>query len=195
MVKLELPVVAQNETPALCGPCGGECCKHMPGAYHPAQFGPDLTGVYELLKAGRASIDWWEGDVVQFRDETGKRLPSVAIPNRGYFLRPAIKTGRRAGPPLFAFMAPPDGDGGVFDPTYGGECVNLGPTGCSLPFAERPINCQALVANPDRNPDKDVHCLVTPELNKPGLVVAWNPYAPKLKEIGDRVVTEAYARA
>ena len=55
MSKLELPVVANNEAADTCRACGGECCKQMPGSYHPAQFGPDLEGVYELLKAGKRS--------------------------------------------------------------------------------------------------------------------------------------------
>lgn len=194
MVRLELPVVVQNETPDLCGPCGGECCKNMPGAYHPAQFGPDLEGVYELLAAGKASIDWWEGDTVKYPDAAGE-LVKVEIPHQGYFLRPAIKPGRRTPPSALASLfGADDGDGGVFDPTYGGECVNLGPTGCALAYADRPLNCQALVANPDRDQEAGVMCHVDPALNKPGLVVAWNPYAPKLREIGDRVQTEAYAR-
>lgn len=194
MPVLELPVVAKNETPDTCRACGGDCCKSMPGSYHPAQFGPDLAGVYELLRDGRASIDRWEGSEVKLRREDGK-TEYVPIPNQGYYLRPAIKTGRRKGVPLFAFMATPDGDGGVFDLSYGGECVHLGAAGCGLKFEDRPLNCQALVANPARNPDRDVYCRTPEEFNKPGLVIAWNPYAPKLEEIGRRAEDERYRRA
>lgn len=188
--RLELPVVPNNENPALCRKCGGDCCKEMPGSYHPAQFGPALEGVAELLRAGKASIDWWEGDSVDARGADGKKT-YVPIPHKGYYLRPAIKPGRRKGPPLFSFFAGPDGDGGVFDPSFGGECVNLTPAGCSLAFADRPLNCQALAPDPDRDPARGRFCDGEDLAhNKPGLVIAWNPLSPLLEKIGRQVEGE-----
>lgn len=54
---------------------------------------------------------------------------------RGYYLRPAIKNDTR-----------------TFSPAWGGECANLGPEGCALPFQARPRGCRELV------PHKSMRC-------------------------------------
>lgn len=182
----DLPVIEKNETPIICGACRKSCCKAMPGSYHPKQFGPNLEGVAELLRAGLASIDWWDGQDLYWHDAAGKREYTV-LEHRGLFLRPAIKPGRRKGEPLFLFCGTPDGDGGVFDPTYGGECVRLvDGKGCSLEFRDRPVNCQGLVANPDPNG----HCLTSAEHSKAGMILAWQPFSEALERIGHEVERE-----
>lgn len=187
MPKLELPTVPRNETPDVCGPCGGECCKQLPGLYHPAQFGADLAGVYELLKSGRAAIDNWDGGEVYYTDDDGQRVTVDLEHSPAYYLRPAVKPHWQKQPSgiaswLFAAAA---GSGGVFDQTWGGECVNLTDSGCSLSWDDRPVNCRGLVAK-----DGGRNCKTPAEFDKPALVVAWQPFALALGEIGRRVKRE-----
>ncbi len=56
-----------------CLLCKGNCCKRLPGPYHPSDFPKPITVGYllELLKSKKVVIDWWE-----------KRG------SPGYFLRP-----------------------------------------------------------------------------------------------------------
>jgi hypothetical protein len=100
-----------------CASCG-KCCKSLPGAHLPNDFGIDLVeGVRSALATGRYAIDWWEGDVID-----GGDLSSVM------FIRPATK-GK---------------EGTVFDPSWGGECTFLTTSGCSLPREKMPSECKAL---------------------------------------------------
>ena len=64
------------ENPKLCSECGGACCKAMPGACFPVDFGRDEDLVAEALASGRYCVDWWEN----FEDG-----------HAGYYVRPAIK--------------------------------------------------------------------------------------------------------
>lgn len=110
----------------LCASCG-KCCKSLPGAHLPDDFGIDmLEQVRAALASGRYAIDWWEGDVIEDGD-----LSSVM------FLRPATK-GK---------------EGVVYDPSWGGECTFLTDTGCSLHRSKMPAECKAL--RPTRTPDGD----------------------------------------
>lgn len=102
---------------SFCASCG-KCCKSLPGAHVPDDFGIDmLEQVRVALSGGRYAIDWWEGDVIE-----GGELSAVM------FLRPATK-GK---------------EGTVFDPSWGGECTFLTSTGCSLPRHKMPAECKAL---------------------------------------------------
>lgn len=101
----------------LCASCG-QCCKAYPGSYTPADFGEDVEGrLTELLRGGRTTIDWWEGDVAE-----PEELMHV------YFPRPAMKLR----------------EGLVMHPGWDGECTHLGPDGCGLPRAEMPEQCRSL---------------------------------------------------
>lgn len=56
---------------SLCTPCGGNCCKTYPGIVSPEDVGaPDLERMTQrlevMLRSGRYTIDWWEGDDVEF---------------------------------------------------------------------------------------------------------------------------------
>lgn len=100
-----------------CRSCG-KCCKSLPGAHTPDDFGIDLLeGVRAALASGRYSLDWWEGDVVQ-----------PAEMSTVLFLRPATK-GK---------------EGTLFDGSWGGECTFLTAAGCSLPRDKMPAECKAL---------------------------------------------------
>jgi len=59
-----------------CTSCNGECCKRLPGIYHPDQFESweEIRGL--ILSAG-ACIDWWEDQ------------------KKGYFVRPRAKNAIR----------------------------------------------------------------------------------------------------
>jgi len=105
------------EDKAICAACGGKLgCKTMPCAAFPADFGKThsaiLRGVRAALKTGNWSIDWWEGDPREGKNERAC----------GYFVRPATVKGR----------------GVHFDPSWGGTCVFLKTDGCALPFEKRP---------------------------------------------------------
>lgn len=105
------------EPGAFCKACG-KCCKSLPGAHIPADFGLDLLeGTRAKLASGRYALDWWEGDVV-----TPEELTVVL------FLRPATK----------------GSEGKIYDGSWGGECTFLTADGCSLPRDEMPGECKAL---------------------------------------------------
>mgnify|MGYP003405811741 FL=1 len=107
-----LPVV----NAALCGPCGGRCCKSMPGAAMPEDFA-DLAALEAAILTGRWTLDWLVGDVVYPYD-----LDRVLFP------RPAI-VGCEGSPSHGA---------------YGGQCTFLGATGCELAYERRPVECREL---------------------------------------------------
>lgn len=86
----------------------GDCCKSLPGAFHPNDR--TMEQFIELLRIGVASIDWYEGDELT------------------YYVRPATLSGRNT----------------LMDPSWGGECVNLGPTGCGLTRDDMPSECREL---------------------------------------------------
>lgn len=110
-----------NEKPDICSACGGQCCKHGPGAYHWKDLGhteAQIRATAEaLIGAGLAQIDWWEA-----------RTPQ-------YYLRPAVKAEQGA-------------NYRVFSPSWGGECVYLTPTGCLLSYKARPRACRRLTPEP-----------------------------------------------
>lgn len=71
----------------------------------------------EAFRSGKYAIDWREGD--PRKNGGGLR--------KTYFIRPATKNSRE-----------------LFDSIWGGECVLLTPSGCSLAPAERPSGCRLL---------------------------------------------------
>lgn len=58
----ELPILNNNETPSLCGECGGKCCKGMAGWYHPEQV-LDILKEYKDTKKlpSNIKIDAYDG--------------------------------------------------------------------------------------------------------------------------------------
>ena len=64
--------IQNNENTQLCAECGGKCCKHYGGFYHPSDFDTvDLEPLSTLIDEGGISIDWY----------------NCADGSRGYFLR------------------------------------------------------------------------------------------------------------
>lgn len=114
--KKRLPVYVDKAT---CAECGGECCKSMPGIYSPEDFGaPDRVVMKRRIEAAflanTACVDWWEG-----------KLGGAYSPKH---VRPQIARAY----------------GRLRDPSWGGECSLLTPTGCSLAHDDRPYGCRAL---------------------------------------------------
>jgi len=81
-----------------------------------------------------------------------------------YYVRPATK----------------DAIGKLFDPSWGGECVFLEKTGCSLPHDNRPAGCRLLEPN---KPDCIAHGASKFEAGK-----AWERY--ELKSIAKKLIRE-----
>lgn len=123
--RVSLPMARSYERPDVCGACGGNCCKSMPGAAMPSDFGSSAeeiaANLSDAFATGKWAIDWWEGDP---RDDGGDDL------DRAYFIRPATTGGR-----------------GLFDPSWGGRCVFLGDAGCEI-FERRPSGCRGLEPSP-----------------------------------------------
>ena len=155
-----LPVLRDDHVrPDICAPCGGRCCKALPGAAMPEDFGADDAAIRAAMKerlvTGEWSIDWWEGDP----------RPDTYEADRGYFLRPATRAGR----------------GDVFDPSNGGTCVFFEDgKGCRI-FEARPSGCRGLepvTGNGDCN---------VRYASKQDAAVAWLPYAAMIVEVGEEL--------
>ena len=130
--------------PDICGPCGGKCCKLLPGAALPEDLGlPSIDRLSAALRSRQWAVDWWEGDPRDDRDEIAQ----------GYFLRPATKDANRW--PL--------------DGSWGGECVFLRNSGCSLEHDARPAGCRSL------EPVMGGGCVLH-AASKREAAVAWLPY-------------------
>jgi hypothetical protein len=125
----------------------------MPCAAWPEDFGTTteevLLNVREALRSDYA-LDWWEGDP-KGNDGDGRY--------RSLFVRPRVQGVRS-----------------VFDPSWGGACTFLTPTGCSLTFEKRPHGGRFLEP-------KDIAC--TPQDDgKRGASLAWYDLSDKLVSIG-----------
>lgn len=112
---------------AICAKCGGQCCKQLPGACHPSDFGvPGADGEQRLraaLASGKYAIDWWEGDV------RGYLYGHPEYRDRCFFVRPACKRH----------------EGELFENAWTGMCTFYDVTkGCALKLEERPTECRML---------------------------------------------------
>jgi len=143
------------EKPELCAECGGRCCKRLPGLNLPEDFGSTkeeiAANLAVALESRKYAVDWWAGDL------EGTEHSDV------YFIRPATKGAER-----------------IYDPSWGGECVFLAPTGCSLPPEKRPSGCKLL------EPFADEECKVH-GASKKDAARAWVPYQDLIDEIADGI--------
>jgi len=149
------------EVPEFCTACGGACCRQMPGATFPEDWGTplDVQGLLEALRGGRWAIDWWEGD--PRRDN-----PEVLL-SRACYVRPATveKIGR------------------LYDASWGGVCNFFTPgIGCQLPPNERPTECRYLEPA-DLDPVKGYHDCKDHGKDKGQAAIAWIPYEDLLENI------------
>jgi len=143
-----LPVIQDNQNADLCTPCGGKCCKAIPGIYWPEDFGSDhdevIANVRAAIAAGRTTLDYWEG----------------VTSDDMYYVRPATK----------------GMEGASIDPSEGGECTHLTATGCTLTWTARPAQCRALEPKPGRSAAAR-SCEVPPAYaTKLAAAKAWLPY-------------------
>jgi len=119
MFNLNKPFIIENQNPDVCGPCGGKCCKTMPGIVHPDDIEMSEEHLTTLITEKGYQIDCWENN--PFDD--GREIGQV------FYLRPQTIKARNQ----------------VFDFSWGGQCVFLGDTGCQLDWITRPSQCRALV--------------------------------------------------
>lgn len=130
----------------LCRTCGGKCCKSYPCANLPEDFGETedevKTAVRAAISTGRWAIDWWEGD------------PTGGNRSTACYVRPAVK----------------GMEGRTHDPSWGGSCTFLSPTGCELSYEERPSGGRLLEAQ--ENPQD---CIIH-GASKKEACIAWLPY-------------------
>jgi hypothetical protein len=139
-----------------CARCGGKCCKFMPGATHPEQFGAPnkqvlVQNIFHALTTGQWTVDWWEGDPAPDERYMGKCM----------YLRPAI-VGR---------------EHELEHPAWGGEaeCTFLGQEGCGLEPGHRPEECRSLrVGEGGQCGEKD--------FGKKESAIAWRPYQNEIHE-------------
>ena len=85
-----------------------------------------------------------------------------------YYLRPAIK-----------------GDGRVYSPSWGGECIFLSTSGCDLQFSDRPRGCRMLGPKPG-----NISCDAHGHTKKHG-AEAWVPFSKILRSAANIVDQEA----
>lgn len=151
--------VVNYERADTCSPCGGKCCKRMPGAAMPEDFRPGEPGLTERIAVALQNgwaIDWWEGDPRDGRDDVAE----------AYFLRPAVK----------------GSEARTYHGAWGGECTFLTPTGCRLVHDDRPTGCRLL------EPSKDGSCIAHGG-TKHEAAIAWLPYRKEIEAAGDLVAT------
>lgn len=143
-------IILNNEDPSICKPCGGQCCKHLPGENRPEDFGAPGPRFIVLLTAALASkryaVDWWE-----------QAEPGVNSEADTYYVRPAIVGVTR-----------------LVHGTYGGQCNFLVDNKCELTWEVRPHGCKALV------PTAGKSCNQTPEHHKREYAKTWLPYQVEL---------------
>ena len=136
----------------ICSACGGKCCRGMPGILHPSDLRePIEETIFIMLLSGKYQIDCWEGDPTN----TGKY-------HSGYYLRPAIKLAE-----------------GIFNFSWGGECIVLNGNGCSLDLIDRPFNCRMLKPS--------LKSCEAGKHDKHWFALEWLKYNETLKIIGDFV--------
>lgn len=145
--------ISFNENKSLCATCPTVCCKRMGCALSPE----DLTGkgisitranLIRFIESGRWSIDWWEGDIV-----TGGEYDRI------YYLR-----ARHVNAP-------------IVDPSWGGICASLTPSGCSLSWEDRPKEGRAVIPSPNYK--------CTSTYGKRDYVMEWRQYQSVLEEVYD----------
>lgn len=136
----------------LCSDCKGHCCKTLPGITSPLDWGaPDKKVMEHRLREAFAS-----GRYSIDYWEAGTPL---------YFVRPATKTNTH----------------GVVDPSWGGECVFLSSTGCTLKHKNRPLGCRALEPHRDNSTLLGFSCEEHAG-GKHEMGLAWKPYIHVLEQ-------------
>ena len=151
---------------ARCTSCGGACCKNMPGLTTPEDWGaPDHDVMIRRLEVAFATgdwaIDWWEGDP---RKRARRPLSEVL------YVRPSTVEGKA--------------EGRLMDPSWGGQCALLTPTGCPLPREGRPTMCRTLEPLPEGLGRCEQHFL------KKDVAATWIKYQTLLRALAQHARLE-----
>jgi len=146
----------------LCTECGGRCCKQCGGIFAPEQF-EDLSveGLVKTIIENNYSIDWWEGSPVP--DE--ERMRTIYIRTRNV-------------------------DQPIIDPSWAGTACTLfiPGKGCRLSFEKRPLECQCVVPDWDKDTG-EYTCIISTEdrADKKQLSIRWLPHQDVLEEVADKL--------
>lgn len=128
--------------PEVCGPCGAaghSCCVRLPGLASPDDFGaPDVGAMLDLilsaLRSGRWSLDWWEGEAWNERQELQADVFIVAPALRGEEGELLYPETLNDAPAWYGPTPHP--------------CTFLRDDGCELDHDARPLECRALEPSP-----------------------------------------------
>lgn len=134
----------QFRDPPICRECKGECCKAMPGACMPWDFGACseeiLANLHDAIQSGEYCFDSWDGDpCLNYEGEL-----TLTINGRMYH-----RQHKEAGFTNYAFYVRPvtqGKEGIVVDFSWGGWCTFLTDTGCQLSWPDRPSECRTIKA-------------------------------------------------
>ena len=146
------------ENHSICAECGGICCKANPGTCSPCDFGspPDPKRIAVALESGNYQVDWDE---------------SLNAARGGwetiYFVRPTVDDKHRDK---------------VYHGTWGGRCILLTDTGCSLPLSERPYGCRSVEPFPS---DKD--CIMHGGSCTSDHAVRWEKFQDEIRDAYDMI--------
>jgi len=145
--------IENNENFETCKRCGGQCCKNCAGIYHPDEILklPDHI-IKQMFESKLLAVDTWDGDP---RDEYEEDKELYRV----YYFRPRHKN-----------------EDHIVSESWGGECVHLTETGCSLAFKDRPYQCRALIPGEER-------CTWEPECEKRFVSVLYIPHQDKIEEL------------
>lgn len=158
--------IEDNENKNWCSECGGKCCKRMGCHFSPEQVFGDKPRTVETLQAfldrGIFAVDWWDGDIRTEHEYKGAKPSEEEKLSQVYYVRMGHK-----------------GVDHLFDPSFGGECKMLTPTGCAFSFEDRPRGGQALV--PGRTPEGKCNCRST--YTKVDCCIDWLPYQELFRHI------------
>ncbi len=168
---------------SICKSCGGECCKRMPGSYHPAdferQYGEKISIelLVKIFQTNIVAVDWMEND--PRLDDRNPILGEIsweeyeALENNKpkdaldecYYLRP-----KRIGIK------------GIQDPAWRGvPCINWHTeTGCSLSEEQRPYGCLQLI--PSAKSPQDCDYEPAEKADKKALAIEWIPYQQMIEQ-------------
>jgi len=137
----------------VCAKCGGKCCKTMPGATKPSQWGSDnyeiKNNIEQALNSGNYSVDFYED--------------SDPVYHKIYYIRPSVV-----------------GSKSMISNVPSGTCSFLTPKGCSLDHEHRPVECQNLEAV---DPGGSSCQPSSEDFKLENIVRSWEPYQNIIKFI------------
>jgi len=144
-----------NENKELCRKCGGQCCKHGAGGWFPGDLPPITEELLNDMLDNGYQFDWWEGNPTKEEKHNDKTA---------YYLRPQHT----------------NSIGKVRNPSWGGQCVFLGDSGCTKTWKDRPTQCKALQPNVE---EPGTGCYWEDRYGKREIAEAWLPYNDIIEKV------------